>query len=66
MDTLSGIVIVLGLVIFVIAGTMGILTMLNEYNLPTKKWECTESKVVKETLPRYEECVQYSLKKEKK
>lgn len=54
--------IVIGILLFIACVTFLVMTGTPTYQLPTANWHCTESRVIKETLPRVEECTQYSRK----
>lgn len=47
------------------SGLQNIISSVMDYRLDGAAWTCTASEVVKEALPRIEECTQYT-KKEKK
>lgn len=57
-----GAMIVSGLFLF---SGWAFVSLVADYRIPATSWQCSQSRVVSEELPRKEECVQYTKKEVK-
>lgn len=62
MSDLIGIIITFSIIVIMVASTVA---YWGNITLPPQDWHCTASKVIREELPRQEECVTYSKKEGK-